>query len=531
MKKLFSIACIASLACSFIFASPTSYRVSGSVRCEGKGIPGVAVSDGFSVVYTKADGSYSISSRLGLGYVFISTPSGYTAPQEGPFPRFFRFPSTKTKHPGGVDFDLEADPGQNSHTLVCMGDLHLADFHNDLRQYEDFVEDVNSFVKTHPSQKFYGVTVGDMSWDQYWVSNHFSIRDAIASVGQISGMPIYPVIGNHDYELEKAGNIETSEAFRHFVGPVYYSFNIGDVHYVVLDAIECTNTGDGKRSYNRIIVDSELEWFRQDIANVRPDRQLVIISHIPVSGIKNADKLFALTDHFTKPVHFVTAHYHSIQNTNRLKSTDGPRYYDHMAGCPAGSLWMTGYHSPGIHICKDGAPGGYFLLYANGADLSWQYKSTGHPISYQFRVYDGNMVRLDPNEYVPDACRENLEAFRKIAGEWIEPEKENWVFLNVWGRDSEWKIEATENGKPLKVEICKRYDPLHIIAYPAKVLNSGTPAGKIPQNTIVSRHFVKFKASSPDSRIEIKITDRFGNVYRETVVRPLEFSTEAYSNN
>lgn len=530
MKKLSSIFFIAWFSCILALASPAPYRISGVVRCEGKGIPGVAVSDGFSVVHTKADGSYSIASRLEFGYIFISTPSGYTTAQEGAFPRFFRFPSTDTRHPGGVDFDLKADPGQRSHTLVCMGDFHLADFHNDLRQYDDFVEDVNSFLKSHPERKFYGVTVGDMSWDQYWVSNRFTIRDAIASVGRISGMPVYPVIGNHDYELEKAGNMETSEAFRHAAGPVYYSFNIGDIHYVVLTAIECTNTGDGKRSYNRIIVDSELEWLRQDIANVSEDCQLVFISHIPVSGITNADKLFALTGRFKRPVHFVTAHYHSIQNTNRLKSTDGPRYYDHMAGCPAGSLWLTGYHSPGIHICKDGAPGGYFLLYADGADLSWQYKSTGHPLSYQFRVYDGNIVRLDPEKYVPDACRENIEAFRKIAGEWMQPEQENWIYINVWGRDSEWKIEAKENGRPLKVEICKRYDPLHIIAYPAKLLNSGIPAGKIPQNTIISRHFVRFKASSPDSRIEIKVTDRFGNIYRETVIRPLEFSTEAYSN-
>jgi hypothetical protein len=36
------------------------------------------------------------------------------------------------------------------------------------------------------------------------------------------------------------------------------------------------------------------------------------------------------------------------------------------------------------------------------------------------------------------------------------------------------------------------------------------------------------KASSPTSTLEIKVTDRFGNVYTESMKRPKAFSTDNY---
>ena len=70
------------------------------------------------------------------------------------------------------------------------------------------------------------------------------------------------------------------------------------------------------------------------------------------------------------------------------------------------------------------------------------------------------------------------------------------------------------------------YDPLHVIAMSAKRMSqtSDTPSFVTSQWC----HFFRCTASSATSTITIKVTDRFGNVYSETMTRPKEFSTQNY---
>jgi hypothetical protein len=46
-------------------------------------------------------------------------------------------------------------------------------------------------------------------------------------------------------EALKEGDFNTVLDYFTYIGPNYYSFNIGSVHYVVLDDILCKNTGAG----------------------------------------------------------------------------------------------------------------------------------------------------------------------------------------------------------------------------------------------------------------------------------------------
>jgi hypothetical protein len=68
-------------------------------------------------------------------------------------------------------------------------------------------------------------------------------------------------------------------------------------------------------------------------------------------------------------------------------------------------------------------------------------------------------------------------------------------------------------------------DPLHLIAYTAKRLNKNATAS-FP--TFANAHMFKVKASSATSTLDIKVTDRFGNVYTESMTRPRAFSTDTY---
>lgn len=500
--------------------------LSGKVICEGRGISGVVVSDGITAVVTDAHGRYSFKSDGKLGYVFISIPGGFTVPCDGPYPIFWK---DLSGNPGKVDFELVRDPGQEDHTMMCIGDFHLAGIHSDRRQCKEWIEDINGYVASREGKKVYGITVGDMTWDVHWVSSGYNLVNFKEEMRSLKGFTLFPVIGNHDHELEAAGPVATTALYRKLFGPLYYSFNIGNVHYVVLDAVESTNDGKGRRSYVRHIVPEEYGWLEKDLSFVDPSAQIVVVSHIPPKNMDDGDKLKGCFGKFDKPVHYITAHYHMISNENNLDKPElDVQYYDHMVAGPAGSLWNTGYYSPGIHICKDGTPGGYFLLYSSPKGLSWQYKSTGHGLDYQFRTYDGNCIWLDPSVYVPRASSQNLAAFTKLARDWAVRSSDNYVYINCWERDSKWTVKVTENGKPLKVEKVKVADPLHIISYPAKLLDSPDTVGTIEQNTVESPHFLRVKALSPDSTLEITITDRFGNEYKETMTRPKAFVINNY---
>ena len=68
-------------------------------------------------------------------------------------------------------------------------------------------------------------------------------------------------------------------------------------------------------------------------------------------------------------------------------------------------------------------------------------------------------------------------------------------------------------------------DPLHIISYIAKRFDQNSEPSFSP---ITSGHMFKYKAASATSNLEIKVTDRFGNVYTETMARPKTFDTDTY---
>ena len=117
------------------------------------------------------------------------------------------------------------------------------------------------------------------------------------------------------------------------------------------------------------------------------------------------------------------------------------------------------------------------------------------------------------------------EAFNELASSWSSTSTENEVYINVWNYDPQWKIEVTENGNKLNVTKVSLCDPLHLITYSAPAMK-GT--AKPTFKTKATDHIWKVKASSATSTLEVKVTDRFGNVYTESMKRPKTFSVDTY---
>ena len=513
--------------------------VYGYVTCDGTGVPGVVVSDGVEVVTTDEKGFYQIASEKKWGYVFISVPSGYEVPSEGILPQFHRYLKSEANVIENANFTLTAVSSQDQFKILMLGDMHLANRTGDLSQFSEFTSEVNDYVNARSGEKIYAITLGDMTWDLYWYSNLYYFPEYLATMNSaISNLQVFHTMGNHDNDFKTYSDFDAAFKYVRDIAPTYYSFNIGKVHFIVLDDIDCDKyDGTNSRNYVKTISNEQLEWLRKDLSYVDKSTPLIVTMHAQVfypsgSGFKidhdqtNTAELFNILDGYK--VHFVTGHTHMSFNVVPEESVTGGRdFFEHNAGSICASWWWSGHLTPGVHISLDGTPGGYSIWDINGTDMQWIYKSTGFSEDYQFRSYDLNNVKFSYDD-VPNLKDESVKKDFKKYIDSYPGQSDNAVLINIWNWNPHWKLEVTdEHGASLEYEEVWAYDPLHIAALSVKRFNSNIDSAP---NFITEDfpHFFKVMADSPDTDLTIKVSDEFGHTWVENMERPKAFSTDAY---
>ncbi len=500
-----------------------SANVYGTVSCDGSPVAGAVVSDGFEVTATDALGHYELTSVKRFGYVFVSIPSGYEAPLSGVLPQFYKYVNGRDKVEE-INFSLnEAD--QQDYSLLVFGDMHLAGRMNDVGQFAEFADDVNAYLDANEGRKVYAVTLGDMTWDIFWY--RYPMSDYLEEVEYDFGgrLPMFHTIGNHDHQSDLEGDFFTAGMFRKTLGPTYYSFNIGGIHYIVLDDILCQNDGTN-RTFSRAVADEEINWLKKDLQYVSHDTPIFITVHAPVYyesgslGIKNGFNGFISLFAGYDRVQIFSGHTHIIYNVDRLSSS--VHVHESNSGAVCGGWWMTG-NNTGVHLSGDGAPGGYRVVNVSGKDYDWYFKGTGLPETCQFRAYDRNCLHLSTDNYTPNATATGKQAFTETVGEYAAANHDNYVLLNIWDWDDGWSVKVTENGRELPVtRLHDVKDPLYLVCY------EGYEYENHYDNTIyypayTTTHMFRVQASSPTSTLEITVRDKFGRVYSEEMTRPREF--------
>ena len=514
--------------------------VYGIVSCKGKGVPGVNVTDGFEIVTTDKDGIYQLPSEKRFGIVYITVPSGYEAPAVGVVPQIKKDLLCKPTVVERKDFELKYVGDQTNHTMFVFGDMHLANKRSDIKQFGYLVNDLNNYIKDHSGEKVYGLTLGDMTWDIYWYANNFGFPEYLKEMNKVNNFSVYHTIGNHDHNMktevdgDKQGwdnvNWDCEKAFISNLNPTYYSFNIGKVHYIVLDDILCLNFTGGvseSRRYQDFLYVDNLLWLYKDLSYVDKSTPVVIALHCPVMKndgsyyLQNAGDLLAALDGF-KDVTFLSAHTLEINNIN----INGYREYNSGAVC--GRTWYAGYYHKTLNLGSDGAPGGYRKIVYNGTKSTSTYIGTGRPDNYQFRAYDRNCIKLDAASVgiTKSPNKEYYEEYVTKYGGYDKASSANEIIIDVFDYDERWKIEVMENGNPLDVvRIKNSYDPLFLLAYTSERYKQYETNNV---NATVSSHLFKATAGSATSTVEIKVTDDEGRVYTETMIRPKAFTIANY---
>ena len=472
------------------FKPDAGTTVYGIVSSAGVGVENVVVSDGAEVTVTNEKGIYQLKSAKKWGYVFISVPSGYEVPSVGVLPQFHRALKNSADVVERADFKLEKVDGQDSYKIFMLGDMHLANRTGDLGQFAQFTSDLTDYMTRHKGEKMYALTLGDMTWDLYWYSNSYYFPQYLNTVNsQIKNLQIFHTMGNHDNDFQTRSDYDAAVKYVDQICPTYYSFNIGKVHYVVMDDIDCSSyDGSTSRNYVKSLSAEQLDWLAKDLSHVAKTTPVVVAMHAQVfypttSGFKidhdqvNTLRLFDILDGYT--VRFVTGHTHKLFNvTPDAPIVDGHNFREYNSGSVCASWWWSGNLTPGIHIGTDGTPGGYGIWDVTGTDFQCLYKSTGWPEEYQFRSYDLNNVSfsMDDVPNIPSNVLIQL-AYKKYVNAYPE-NSDNEVLIKIWNWNSNWELSVVdERGKPLDYTPVWAYDPLHIAALSVpRFNNSGIPS-------------------------------------------------------
>ena len=525
------------------FKPDAGTTVYGIVSSAGVGVENVVVSDGAEVTVTNEKGIYQLKSAKKWGYVFISVPSGYEVPSVGVLPQFHRALKNSADVVERADFKLEKVDGQDSYKIFMLGDMHLANRTGDLGQFAQFTSDLTDYMTRHKGEKMYALTLGDMTWDLYWYSNSYYFPQYLNTINsQIKNLQIFHTMGNHDNDFQTRSDYDAAVKYVDQICPTYYSFNIGKVHYVVMDDIDCSSyDGTESRNYVKSLSAEQLDWLAKDLSHVAKTTPVVVAMHAQVfypttSGFKidhdqvNTLRLFDILDGYT--VRFVTGHTHKLFNvTPDAPIVDGHNFREYNSGSVCASWWWSGNLTPGIHIGTDGTPGGYGIWDVTGTDFQCLYKSTGWPEEYQFRSYDLNNVHFSMAD-VPlmpsDISASVKNAYMQYVNAYPQ-NNDNEVLINIWNWNSDWTLSVVdENRKTLPYTEVWAYAPLHIAALSVKRFNNAGLKSTPSFITDKFTHFFKVKADDADTDLVITVKDEFGNEWTENMQRPKAFSTDAY---
>lgn len=523
-------------------AMGAAQNLSGTITCDGHGVAGVAVSDGYAVVLTDAQGRYAMTSNKRCGYVFYTLPGGYE-PQlaDGFNPRFWAPLDT---HDTGVsevhDFTLRRVDNER-HTVIIGADTHLARRNSDRAYFKKgLIACLNDEVERADGGAIYSILLGDLTWDVFWTQNNYNLGDFMADMQHFNyPMTLWPVIGNHDHDPSIPAGADTdekaSEAWRDIVCPTYYSFNLGKVHYVVLDDIVYLNiayAGEtysegvaGSRNYRGAITDEQIQWLRKDLALVDHATPVVVCLHIPAWSITSNFNYSARLDNSYTLCSILNTYdeVHIVSGHNHCNYTAEPAAYPHITehniAATCGSLWQ-GAILTGHHICQDGSPAGYMRWTVSGSDLRWQFKPI-HEGERQMRLYDMNTVR---HFYLTNA------AMRGILNDY--PSRVNYgnigdnvVMANVYGFSPGWQVTFCEGDSVLSCQRVYTEDPYHTLTYdvPRYAAVGYYSTYYITTN---STHLFRAQAATATKPITVRVTDNFGNVYLQRINRPHNYNLD-----
>lgn len=438
----------------------------------GQAVEGVTVSDGYSCVQTDSRGFYQMKRNSKAKFVFYSTPSGYKARPA----QFYQKLSATTKE---YDFTLtkEADEG-NHFMLIAMADPQVTNNTQLARLKDETMADLKE-TEASTTLPTCGIALGDI------VNDKPDMIGSMKSVLSSTNTPFFVTIGNHDKVRQSDTSLpRTTDNFEKTFGPLYYSFNRGQVHFICLDDVVFTNSED----YSAGISDDEIAWMKADLKNVPKSRLVIVYYHIPLrdSNAPGRTEMLSLLKDYAN-VRLMCGHTHYNQNYE-VQSPINVEERIHGTAC--GAWW----HSV---ICVDGTPNGYGVYEIQGNQIiNAYYKPTRFDKGFQLRLFRGDAQ------------------FGGDYGTYPYGLSSDYIIANVFNYDALWRVSVYEDGVYSgEMTSAQLYNKLDAWAV-------GLHCGVLNRTTDVyypkSHHDFIYKLKNPKAKvIKVEAVDEYGNTYTQ----------------
>ncbi len=461
-KKFFAVVVLMAVT-----ALGYARRISGCVESGKKVLKEVLVTDGYSITPTDNNGQYSLEANDSAEFVYIVTPKGYTADFSSGVPQFYlRLEPSKSTY----DFNLKPLGGNpDNFTMITMADTQIDSPEDIQRLNKESLPDILHTISEYKDTPAAGIILGDITWDRY------AMNEDIKDFNKKLAIPVYPVIGNHDFDkyMNPCKGCDFAHIYKENFGPLYYAFQMGNVFYIVLSDI----VYHGHKQFDTSLeTANQMRWLELLLTVLQQDKTVVIAMHAPlkytteaplIPGGEQLVKMLVNKFH----AHFITGHLHTNANTEI-----GGGIIEHNLGAVCGTWWTCDY-------CRDGAPNGYQVFQGYGDNLSWYYKSTGKDRKFQMTLYPQGSIMDRPNA----------------------------VVAKVWNWDDAWKVQWYEDDKFMgAMSQFYSYDPEYL-----KYLNGRRAVEDYdPPRTL---HFFSAVPSLQAKEVKVEVVDRFGNVFTEKV--------------
>lgn len=457
VKKIIASLMLAGTICGVADAR----KVSGTVTCGETRLEGVIVTDGTNFTTTSKKGKFSFEIKDDAEHVYIVTPAGYVADWTSGVPAFYKeAPGCST-----FDFVLERTAGGNDYSIIAIADPqtyseeHMAQFAGQPLQ------DLTATAKklTGP---VVGLSLGDISWDELARLDDYK-REIVRT-----GVPFYPVVGNHDNSAWCKGDIEGSALYRAKMGPENYAFFMGKDVVIVLDNIIYDTNFKANVGY----ADHVIEWVRGLMPYIPSGAEIYIAQHAPTlyrdRKMYQANRLLDIVR--GRKMTFLSGHSHINHNFTIEKNM-----VEHNIAAICGAWWDTEH-------CTDGTPRGYKVFTKTAGKLSWYYKSVGCSESHQAEVF--------------------------LPGETLR--HPSCLVANVWDWDPQWKVEWYEDGVFMgAMDPVREVSPVF-----AKEIAEAYGDDEIPgwKSARPSGHHFAAQPSRNAKRVTVSVTPRFGKKWVQT---------------
>lgn len=452
-------------------------RVRGRVVAGRRPVRGARVSDGRTVVPVDADGRFDFVSWSTQRYVTVCPPSGYALPTSATGTLQLYAPIPPVGNDVTHEFQLAARAtGDERHSFLVLADPQTENDFEMARFHAETVPDVLATRAALGDRTLFGVGCGDLMFD------HLELLPEYERAVQRMGIPFAQVVGNHDLDYSARTTEGATATFQRHFGPPNLSFDVDQVHYLVLNDVFWHGAG-----YLGYLTEEQLEWVRQDLSFVEPGRTVIVFLHIPVvstqyeregardpgigTSLTNREALYRLLERHR--VHIIAGHTH--ESEHRRQGT----IHEHVSGAVCGAWWSG-------DICFDGTPNGYGVYDVDGERVTWRYKATGQDARHQMRLHAPGADGAAPGDLV----------------------------VNVWDWDPSWTVRWYEDGQPRGLMSRRRgFDPLSVQQHRGDAL----PARRPWVEPIVTNHLF-YAAATPGAREwRVEAEDGSGRRYSETL--------------